>query len=103
MFCNFSVDLGLSAQELPKICSTVSQLWLSEKIEIMSGATHALEILLKDVVGPLSATKELVGQFNSHLEQCFKCIEAGLSYQYHNVWHQVLHLIAVLFEVNTKL
>ncbi|EFA09698.2 RRP12-like protein [Tribolium castaneum] len=93
------VDLAASCAALPKIFATISQLWLSEKSEIMTAATHALENLLKDAVGPACATKEQVEQFSTKINKCFSCVEAGLGYQYHSVWHQVLHLIAVMFEV----
>ena len=89
----------MSCAALPKVFSTITQLWLSEKTEIMTAATHAVEILLRDAVGPACSTKEQVEQYSSKLAKCFSCIEAGLGYQYHSVWHQVLHLIGVMFEV----
>jgi ribosomal RNA-processing protein 12 len=100
-FC--SVDIATCCAALPKIFATITQLWISEKTEIMTGATHALEVLLKDAVGPACSTKEKVEQFSLKLSKCFTSVETGLGYQYHNVWHQVLHLIGIMFEVWKKL
>lgn len=99
IFLNFSVDLSLAISSLPKIFTTLTQLWLSQKTEITTAATHALEILLRDAVAPACASLQLVQQYDSKLAKCFGLLEQGLSYQYHNVWHQVLHIIKVMFEV----
>lgn len=98
--CCFSVDLAASCASLPRIFTTVSQLWLSEKPQIMTAATHTLEILLKDALAPACLTVELVQQHMSKIRNCFEVIESGLSYQHHGVWHQILHLIGVMFEVS---
>ncbi|CAH0554769.1 unnamed protein product [Brassicogethes aeneus] len=92
------VDVGMSSLALPKIFQTVTQLWLSEKAEVMTGATHALEILLKDAASPICQTKESVLQHRSKLEKCFNAIQLGLGYQYNTVWHQVLHTYSIMFE-----
>lgn len=94
------MDLPLAVSVLPKIVATLTQLWLSQKIEVTTGATHALEMLLKDAVAPACATEQLVQQNHSKLLKCFNLLEQGLSYQYHNVWHQVLYTLKIMFEVN---
>lgn len=69
-------------------------------MEVTTAATHALEMLLKDAVAPACATVE---QHQSKLSKCFNLLEQGLSYQYHNVWNQVLHILKVMFEVSKRL
>lgn len=95
------MDLSLAMSAIPKIMATVTQLWLSQKTEVATAATHALEILLKDGIAPACATAELVQQYNSKLLKCFNLLEQGLGYQYHNVWHQVLYTLKIMFEVRS--
>lgn len=66
----------------------------------MSSTTNALKILLEDAVGPICSNPNLVIANKTKLFKCFKVIESGLGYQYHNVWHQVLYVINKMFEVN---
>nr|CAH7732826.1 unnamed protein product [Callosobruchus chinensis] len=94
------VDKGIASSALPKIFETLTLLWLSEKSEVMTCATHALDVLLRDALASLCETKELVEQYKSKIEKCFQIIQLGLGYQYNTVWHQVLHVIKVLFEVS---
>uniref|UniRef100_A0A6P7FHR4 RRP12-like protein n=1 Tax=Diabrotica virgifera virgifera TaxID=50390 RepID=A0A6P7FHR4_DIAVI len=93
------VDVALAMATLPKIIDIFTQLWLSEKAEIMTSATHALEILLKDALVNGCSSKELVGQHRSKVERCIQTIQLCLGYQYNASWHQVLHIVSVLFEV----
>lgn len=85
---------------LPKFIVTLTQLWLSERPEITSATTFTLEILLTDAVKPACDSPESVAQFKSKLMICFNAITAGLKYQYHKIWHQVLHVIGVMFDVS---
>ncbi|CAG9830042.1 unnamed protein product [Diabrotica balteata] len=93
------VDVALAMATLPKIIDSLTQMWLSEKAEIMTSATHALEILLKDALVTGCSSKELVGQHRSKVERCIQTIQLCLGYQYNASWHQVLHIVSVLFEV----
>lgn len=96
----FSVDLPLAISVLPKAFATLTQLWLAQKPEVTTATTHALEMLLRDAIAPACATVELVQQNQSKLLKCFNLLEQGLSYQYHNVWHQVLYALKIMFEVS---
>lgn len=84
---------------LPKIFKSLTQLWLSEKHEIMSSTTNALKTLLEDAIGPITSSEQLVNENRWKLIKCFQVIESSLGYQYHSVWHQVLHVISKMFEV----
>lgn len=90
----------MACSTLPRMFATLTQLWLSQKAEITTATTHSLQMLLTDAVAPACATSQLAQQHNTKLSKCFNSIESGLSYQYHNVWHQVLHVIKVMFDVS---
>uniref|UniRef100_A0A1Y1JYP8 Uncharacterized protein n=1 Tax=Photinus pyralis TaxID=7054 RepID=A0A1Y1JYP8_PHOPY len=96
------VELSVACAALPKIFGTLSQLWLSEKKEVTTAVTHAFEALLRDAIAPLCDSEELVDQHLGKLEKCFNEVELGLGYQYNMIWNQVLHVIAVMFEVGGK-
>ncbi|XP_066153745.1 RRP12-like protein [Euwallacea fornicatus] len=91
-------ELSVAMALLPKFCSTVSEMWLSGKMEVMNGATRCLEVVLKDVAGPACESSDTVNKYRSKLERCFNVIHLCLSYQYNTSWHQVLHVIGVMFE-----
>lgn len=99
-FCFNSVDVSMASMVLPKMFETLSQLWLSEKPEVTTCATHAMEVLLKDAVNQICSSPGNVEQNKSKLEKCIQIIECGLGYQYNIVWHQVLYVIKTLFEVS---
>lgn len=84
---------------LPKIFDAITQLWLSEKAEIMTKATHSLDILIRDALINACSSRELVEQHKSKIERCIQTIQLGLGYQFNASWHQVLHVISTLFEV----
>lgn len=79
----------------------LSQLWLSDKSEVTSAVAYAFKNLLKDAVAAACDTPELVKQHRSKLSKCFSMVEGCLKYQYNTVWHQVLHVVGVMFEVCT--
>lgn len=89
----------MACEAFPIIFTKLTQLWSSEKSTIQTNVTYGLEIILKDAVSPACATKELVDEHKSKLAKVFGIIENCLSYQYNNVWHHVLHVISIMFEV----
>lgn len=91
--------MPLACLALPKAFTTFTQFWLSEKPQITTAVTHAIERLLRDVVAPICESCDSINQHESKLIKCFNTIESGLGYQYNTVWNQVLHVIAVMFEV----
>ncbi|ENN83556.1 hypothetical protein HUJ04_001288 [Dendroctonus ponderosae] len=93
------VDLPVSVSLLPAFFNNVVQMWLCGKTEVISGATHCLEVLLKDAIRPACESEQAAQQHRSKLEQCFNTISGCLSYQYNAAWSQVLHVIGVMFEV----
>lgn len=98
----FSVDVAMACTIFPKIFDIFTQLWLSEKSEVVNSATHALDVLLKDALTTACNSSDTIEQNRSKLEKCFNTIQLGLGYQYNTVWHQVLHIVKVMFEVSKK-
>lgn len=94
------MDISLASLALPKIFETLSNLWLSEKAEVTTSATHAMEVLLKDAVSQICSSPGSIEQNRSKLEKCINIVELGMGYQYNNIWHQVLYVIKTLFEVS---
>lgn len=95
-----SVDIGMACTVFPKIFDVLTQLWLSEKAEVVNCATHAMDVLFKDALATACGSHDTVKQNKSKLEKCFNTIQLGLGYQYNTVWHQVFHIVKVMFEVN---
>lgn len=76
---------------------------MSDKPDVVSAATRALEAMLKDAVAPAVATPETVKQYSSSISKCINYITQGLAYQYNTVWHHVLHVLKIMFEVGSKI
>lgn len=92
------LDLSLCFAHLPRLFSAGTQLWLSDKAEVMSAATLTLKAVTEDCVAP-ACSVELVKVYFQTLGKLFGVIENGLTYQYHSAWCHVLHLLAVWFQV----
>ncbi|XP_060526984.1 RRP12-like protein [Cylas formicarius] len=93
------IDVAVGCGALPKIFSTVAQLWLSDKQEVTNAATHTLEVLFRDAIAAACESRESAAKHKNRLEKCCDVIHSCLSYQYHAVWNQVLHVIGVMFDV----
>lgn len=93
------MDVMVSVSTLPKIITTLTQLWLSERPEVTNGTAHALQTIIEDCVAPACASSDVVEACSGHLQKCFRTIESCLGYQYNKSWHQVLHVIGVMFKV----
>ncbi|KAG8237559.1 hypothetical protein J437_LFUL017765 [Ladona fulva] len=96
-------DLNLCMGNVPKLFSTCTQLWLSDRQEVMTGATNATYTVIKDCIS-LAAQKVSSSQDKQHkylplIQKCFGFVQAGLQYQYHHAWKHVFHLMSVMFEV----
>ncbi|XP_063236769.1 LOW QUALITY PROTEIN: RRP12-like protein [Bacillus rossius redtenbacheri] len=91
-------DVSLCAAGLPRLFSTLAQLWLSGRAEVVAGATAAMRAAARDCVGP-ACTPELAPRHAAHLARALAAVEAGLKYQYHAAWGHVLQVLAELFQV----
>lgn len=68
----------------------------------MTSTTHAFQNLFQDAVSAACVSGDLVQKHKPKLAKCFEIVESCLSCQYYNVWHQVLHIIKIMFEVNLR-
>lgn len=85
---------------LPKLFTTVSQIWLSDKPDILSNATHALSAVVSDCLKE-AAAPSVVDRYSTTLSKVFSILQDGLKYQYHSAWKHVIHLLAAFFEVSS--
>lgn len=90
-------DLSMCCAHLPKLFTTVSQMWLSDKPDTFSNATHALAAVTTDCLR-LAAAPEVVERYANTLSKVFGVLQDGLKYQYHNAWKHVIHLLGTFFE-----
>ncbi|XP_017778728.1 PREDICTED: RRP12-like protein [Nicrophorus vespilloides] len=93
------IDIAMCAASLPKVFTSITQLWLSQKSEIVMAATRAVEMLLKDAAGPICADPDMARKYEHLMSKCFQTVELGLGYQYNHAWPQVLHCMSVMFEI----
>lgn len=90
----------MCSAHLPKLFTTVSQMWLSDKGDILSNATHTLSAVISDCL-KLAAAPDVVERHANTLSKVFSILQEGLKYQYHSAWKHVIYLLGVFFEVIT--
>ncbi|XP_001606680.2 RRP12-like protein [Nasonia vitripennis] len=99
-YCNLAVHSPeLCAANLPRIIERCTELWLSDKEDVLTGASHTLKALLENCVEPLCINQDLAKQCKPTLIKVIHLIQNGMKYQYNSAWHHVLHLIASLFKI----
>lgn len=89
----------MCAANIPRIIEKTTELWLSDKPEVLTAASHTMKTLLQVCVAPLCATEELAKKYNATLCKIFQLVQSGMKFRYNGAWHHVLHLQAVLFQV----
>ncbi|XP_066585957.1 RRP12-like protein [Prorops nasuta] len=98
--CNLAnLSIHLCSTTIPKILEKCADLWLSEKREIITAASHTIKAIMEDCFAPLCKTEKLAKQYNFILDQVIAIMEKSISYQYLEAWYHVLQLTAVLFQV----
>ncbi|KAI5692244.1 hypothetical protein M8J76_011259 [Diaphorina citri] len=91
------VELGLCMSNLHRFMSLCTQLWLSDKIEVVNGATHTVQVLIQDCVEK-AASPDVVSHHKTSLHKIFQLLEQCMSYQYNKAWKQILHILALMFK-----
>nr|CAD7457370.1 unnamed protein product [Timema tahoe] len=91
------IDLPLCCSTLPRLFSTLTQLWMSEKPEIRNGTTVTLKAVILDCL-PLACSPELFPRNEQLLAKMFNTVENGLKYQFNLAWNHVLLVLAAMFE-----
>ncbi|XP_071577091.1 RRP12-like protein [Temnothorax nylanderi] len=87
----------------PEMLDRCIRLLLSNRTEIVAGASHTVEAILRDGVARLCENEERVGRYEPILRRVVETLREALSYRYLGAWRHVLHLTAVLFQVAGKL
>ncbi|XP_071441432.1 RRP12-like protein [Hetaerina americana] len=103
-YCNLAQqDLNLCMGNIPRLFSTCTQLWLSDRQEILTGATNTLHTVTKDCISLANAAiledREKHSSYIQHIQKAFGFVGAGLKYQYHSAWKHVFLLLSIMFEV----
>ncbi|XP_008474083.1 RRP12-like protein [Diaphorina citri] len=91
------IELGLCMSNLHRFMSLCTQLWLSDKIEVVNGATHTVQVLIQDCVEK-AASPDVVSHHKTSLHKIFQLLEQCMSYQYNKAWKQILHILALMFK-----
>ncbi|XP_046410406.1 RRP12-like protein [Neodiprion fabricii] len=101
--CNLVQNsLQLCAANLPRILEKCTELWLSDRSEVLSGASHTIKTLLQDCVAPLCKYEDGEKKYKTAISKSIHIIQQGMKYQYHSAWHHVLHLLAIIFQIAGK-
>ncbi|XP_015121144.1 RRP12-like protein [Diachasma alloeum] len=97
--CNLvNNSLPLCGANLPRIMEKTSELWLSDKPEVVSAASHTIKSLIQVCVGPMCENDAVAEVYKGPLGKIIQVVQGGLKYQFNSAWHHVLHLLAVLFQ-----
>ncbi|XP_046383339.1 RRP12-like protein [Ischnura elegans] len=103
-YCNLAKqDLNLCMGNIPRFFSACTQLWLSDRQEILSGATSAMHTVTKDCISLANAAivedPEKHSSYIQNIQKAFGFVGSGLKYQYHSAWKHVFLLLSTMFEV----
>lgn len=85
----------------PKMLDRCIGLLLSNKTEIVAGASHTVKAILQECVAPLCERSE--SKYEPVLKHVVETMHKTLSYRYLDAWRHVLHLTAVLFQITGRL
>lgn len=92
----FRQDATECVTNVPHLFILLVTLWLSGKPEVVSATTLTMRALIEEVIGPASEQP----QHRLSVTKVIVTIQAGLAYQYHAAWTQVLHIFGVIFKVS---
>lgn len=92
-------DLTLCIVNCPKLFTTCTPLYLTNKPETMTAATHALQAVITDCIGPASRS-DCLNRHSQEISKVVLILQDCLAYHYHGAWTHVLHLIAALFKAS---
>ena len=94
--------LNMCAAILPRIFEKCSELWLSDRAEVISGISHMVKVLLQDCVAKMCESEEQINKYRITIDQIIIIMHKELSYQYLDAWYHILHLIALLFQITGR-
>ncbi|XP_078033343.1 RRP12-like protein [Augochlora pura] len=100
--CLANNSLNFCAAILPQMMEECVKLWLSDKSEVISGASHTMKLLLQDCVGKMCETPELTKKYSTVIDQVIVVMLKALNLQYLEAWYYILNLTALLFQITGK-
>lgn len=98
----FNVGSTMLNNVISRMLSKCTELWLSNKTEVITGTSNTIKTILQDCVAPLCENEERINKYSSTLTQIISIMHKTLSYQYLEAWHHIFHLIALLFQITGK-
>lgn len=95
-----SSNVGLSVVDdlITRMLNKCLELWLCNKMEVITGSSNTVKIILQECVAPLCESEERITKYSSTLNQVICLMHKALSYQYLEAWPQIFHLVALLFK-----
>ncbi|KAL7289625.1 hypothetical protein TKK_0016479 [Trichogramma kaykai] len=102
--CNLSrCSIELCAANIPRMVEKCTELWLSDKTEVIAGASHTLKTLIEVCVASFACNdQDLSQKYKPVLIKIIQFIKIGMKYQYHLAWNHVLHIFASVFRTIGK-
>lgn len=101
--CLAAHDLTLCINSVPKLVEIcAADLWMSERIEVVSGASTTLKDLFMECIGLACETKKLAETHSSAIKKCIESVDKGLAAPFGHVATQVVLTFATVFEVTGK-
>lgn len=98
-----NLDLNLCMNGLPRLIEIcVSDLWMSDRAEIISGVSNCIKDLLYECVRPACATQELADRYRAPAERIIGQINKVLNAPFGDVAKYVILTFSIVFEVCGK-
>lgn len=98
--CLSAYDLPMAVRSAPALVEVCAgDLWLSERNEVVSGASNAIRELLLECVRPACGTKQLAEAHAEPIGRCIDAVAGGLAAPFGHVATQVVLTFATVFEV----
>lgn len=101
--CLSAHDLTMCVNALPKfidICT--SELWMNERIEIVTETSNAIKELFSECIQPACVTLALANANGNAITKCIKSVTKALSAPFGHVATQVVQTFAIIFETTGK-
>lgn len=101
--CLSGYDLALTVACVPRlieVCAT--DLWMSERDPVVSGASNAIREVFLECIRPACETKMLAMNNREPIVRCIQSLNRGLTAPFGHVAMQVVKTFATVFEVTGK-
>lgn len=101
--CLSTYDLSMTVASLPQLIEVcAADLWMSERNEVVTGASNAIKELFVECIKPACETKLLATNNREPIVRCIQSVNRGLAAPFGHVASQVVLTFATVFEVTGK-